>query len=176
MGVSVGAHAGGEENPGDADLFLDVGREIDLAAQRGGAFAPPAGAKRGVGRPRGSGDRKTLKMWEVLRARGYRDPMEQLAALASSDPNDLGDALCEGVAGLKPEHRVGARVKAAAIIAKAAADLMPYAYRRLPQEVEVTETRETRTLFVIADATQQNQTLSATALDVSDGGLSDDPD
>lgn len=169
LGVSVGARAGLAENS-EPDLFEEVSAEVEAAAARGGVIAPPA--KRGAGRPKGSGDRKTLAMFQILRAKGYADPMERLAALASSDPVTLGDAMCEGLS-LKPEQRLTARIKAGQMIAKAASDLMPYAYRRLPQELEVSGQVETRTLFVIADATKQNQGLSARVVGVSDGDASD---
>lgn len=162
------------EGEDSADLFGEVQGEIETARLAGGAFAPPA--KRAAGRPKGSGDRKTLKVFALLRAQGYRDPMEQLAALASMDPVTLGDRLCKGLGDLKPADRLRARETAAKLVAKAAGDLMPFAYRRLPQEVEVRSEGEHRTLFVIADASEQYQTLSGVARDVSDDGASDDED
>lgn len=154
------------------DLFGEIAGEVEAAAGAG-AFAPPP--RRGAGRPAGSPNRTTLKVAEILRRLGYRDPIEQLAAVASMDPVTLGDALCEGLHA-KPEARVAARLKAAELIRKAAVDLMPYWHQRLPQAVDVTVRGEQRTLVVIADASEQYQTLSDVVARVSDGEASDDAD
>ncbi|MCA0423565.1 MAG: hypothetical protein LCH61_09615 [Proteobacteria bacterium] len=177
-GVLGGTHAAAGENSGDADLFAEFEAGLDGI---GGVLAPPK--KRGPGRPPGKADFTTVQMKKLMAARGYRDPMEVLAAISSADPVELADALCAGLS-LKAADRVAVRVKVLGEIRKAAADRMPYEHRRMPQQIEVQNEGAPRTLVVIGNGPtqvnvangqpgEQNQALSVHAVAMSDGIVSD---
>lgn len=181
--VAAGAETGGSRGthaapPAEADLFAAFEDELDGL---GGALAPPK--KRGAGRPPGSVNRTTLQLQRFLAARGVRDPAIGLALIASADPVTLGDALCKGIDGLKPEHRLGAREKALAIIERANTDLMAYFHQKAPVRVEVDGAgAENRTLIVIGQGPTQvnvgqvekNQGVTVEGAIVSDGDMSDE--
>lgn len=96
--------------------------EDGLALFQGQAIAPPA--KRGAGRPAGSPNRATSKVREYLLARGYRDPMELLAAVVAMDLAEL--------------KGIGIDVKDALALQISAADkLMPYFHQAQPKSLEV---------------------------------------
>jgi len=118
--AAPGVAAGGQlADPAAADL-LAFGEELgELAGQ---AIAPPV--RRGPGRPAGSPNRATSKVREYLMARGYRDPMEHLAAVVAMDLRELA-AL------------VGDVGQALQLQIKAADALMPYWHQQQPKAVEV---------------------------------------
>ncbi len=124
-GARMGAHAAIAEETGDL-LGLDLFRDQ--------VVAPP---KRQAGRPPGSPNRATTKIKELLLAKGYRDPIEMLAAVVSADTNDLARGLAgevEAVDVLKLQVR-------------AAEALMPYFHQALPKQVEL-KGEAPRTLIV----------------------------
>lgn len=132
--------------PAEADLF---GLELDQFADQ--AIKPPQ--RRGPGRPAGSPNRATTKVKELLLARGYRDPIEMLAAVVSMD---LGDLKALGIKG--PE--------ALSLQIRAAAELIPYFHQALPKQVEVRGDPE-RPLFVIRRASPANDEADQRVIDVT---------
>ena len=125
----------GADEDGQADLLREFEGEVEAFA--GHAIAPPA-AKRGPGRPPGS-SRKTQQLVKWLRARGYRDPLEFLAAIYSADPKVLArDLGIEDVTDVLREQ------------VKAAVQALPYVHQKLPMQVEHMAA-EARPLFVLAD-------------------------
>lgn len=131
-----------------SDLFA-FGQELDQFARH--AIRPPV--KRGAGRPPGSPNRATSKVREFLLARGYRDPMEHLAAFMTTDLRDLV------ALGLDPD-------KAAALQIKAAADLMPYFHQAMPKQVEA-KIEQVRHLVVIADGPLEKDQRNQRVVDVT---------
>lgn len=125
-GADHGAHtaapavtAGGQLADQAAADLLAFGEE--LGALAGQAIAPPV--RRGPGRPAGSPNRATSRVREYLMAKGYRDPMEHLAAVVAMD--------------LKQLVELGLEVKdALALQVKAADALMPYWHQQQPKAVE----------------------------------------
>ena len=144
MGTSE-AHTRGlaEKSAGD-DLFAAIDAEVEAFA--GQAIAPP---KRGAGRPPGSPNRSTLQLQGYLRARGYRDPAEFLAATASMDARALAAALAgHGKPDLVTFDQA---IEALKLQRAAAAELMPYFHQRMPQAVHHTGDNG-RPLIMIVDA------------------------
>jgi len=174
QGVSGGAHAGISAAEAEADLFRAFEDEVQAVA----TTTISAPARRGPGRPAGSVNRTTKQLQRFLLQRGYRDPAEMLAALASMDTAELGDALCAGLGddgGPAPAGmRLQARLKALDVQRGAAAELMAYFHQRMPAQIDVATKSETRALFIIADGRdEQNQTLSLHVSDASDSVSSD---
>lgn len=172
-GVSGDAHAGLSAAEAEADLFKAFEEEVAAVES---TIAPPA--KRGPGRPVGSVNRTTKQLQRFLLARGYRDPAEMLAALASMDTAELGDALCAGLGddgGPAPAGmRLQARLKALDAQRAAAVELMAYFHQRMPAQVDVKAESAPRTMIVVANwQDEQNQQLRAVALDLSDDAASD---
>lgn len=188
-GVSCTTHDAGAPENADGDLFRAFEDEIDAI---GGAIAPPR--RRGPGRPPGSVNRTTLQLQRFLQARGYRDPAEMLAAIASADLHELARAMM----GYAPDF-TGPVMLDPDIVSKAvghqraaAADLMPYFHQRAPARVDDAGKDEnaTRVMIVIndskvnvssagnADEGQQLQTLSINdplpVARMSDDAASDD--
>lgn len=124
-GAALGQLA--DEAAADAAAF-----DADLALFEGQAIRPAV--RRGPGRPQGSPNRSTSKVREYLMARGYRDPMELLAAMAAMDLRDLM------ALGLEAKDALALQIKAADA-------LMPYWHQQQPKAVEV-KVEGARPLFV----------------------------
>jgi hypothetical protein len=122
------AHTPADAGEGDGAAWLDD--ELQLFA--GHRDAPPV--KRGPGRPPGSPNRTTLQLQGWLRARGYRDPAEKLAAIITMDVRELAGALrSDGDARsvtFDQAHEV------AKLQIRAAEALMPYFHQKMPVAVE----------------------------------------
>jgi hypothetical protein len=137
-GTSVALTGAGGENPaaedGAGDLF--AGLDQEFAAFDCDTIAPPAPAKRGAGRPKGSPNRSTLQLQRYLMSRGYRDPAEFLAATMSMDTR----ALAAKLAGHADTSRVSFNdaLDVLDLQRRAAGELLPYFHKRLPQAVELT--------------------------------------
>lgn len=115
----AGGHLGHLADQAAADV---ASFEDGLALFQGQAIAPPA--KRRAGRPLNSPNRATSKVREYLLARGYRDPMELLAAVVAMDLDQL--------------RGLGIDVKDALALQISAADkLMPYFHQAQPKAVEM---------------------------------------
>lgn len=139
-GVALTGTAG--ENSGDADLFAAL--DADLAGV-GGALRPPV--RRGPGRPVGALDRSTVQIRRFVAAKGYRDPLEMLAALASADPRQLAADL----AGKPLEDVTFDEASEALKHIRGAADAaLPYLHRKQPLDVHHVGT-VARPLIVITD-------------------------
>lgn len=112
------------------DLFADLDAVADGYA--GGSIPAP---RRGRGRPPGSPNRSTQDLRRYLAERGYRDPLEMLAAVFSADPRELA----AGLAGHRDASRVTADDAGRALeyqigAAKAA---LPYLHQQQPKAVTV---------------------------------------
>lgn len=165
-----GAHAAAAEN--SDDLFQAFSEEVDALA--GHTIAPP---RRAAGRPPGAVNRRTEQLQRWLLAKGYRDPAEFLAALASADPRELaarlkGKATLDGVT-------FDQAIEALKIQKDAAKELMRYFHTPLTP-VEANDDHK-RTLIVIgrdrvtvAPPGERNQRLTVSFPNVSDGDVSDE--
>ena len=144
MGPSEAHTRGAAEISDGQDLFGALDAEVEGFA--GHAIAPP---RRGPGRPAGSPNRSTLQLQGYLRARGYRDPAEFLAATASMDVRALAAAL----AGHGDPGRVtfDQAIEALKLQRAAAAELLPYFHQRMPQAVHHTGDNG-RPVIMIVDA------------------------
>ena len=92
----------------------------------------PGGARPGAGRPKGSRNRRTEVIEDMLERLGC-NPLEVLAMIATNDKDGLGE-----------EKNI-----AIALRQKAASDLMPYIAPKLrSSQVEVTGSREDQRLAV----------------------------
>jgi hypothetical protein len=118
---------GVREAGSQADLFGAEGQLIE----RGGG----GDEGRGPGRPAGAQNKTKRKLAQLMAARGYRDPAEQLALLAGLDRPDLhplahaaliAEALGEDVTRVASEMR------------QAAAAVMPYYHGKVTPDVAVT--------------------------------------
>ena len=102
-----------------AALFAALDDAADLYAAS--PIAPP---KRGPGRPRGSLNTSTKQLKQWLAARGYRDPLEFLAALASGDAGEIARQM-----DVDPMEVLKLQVKAAS-------ELAAYVHQRAPISVD----------------------------------------
>lgn len=150
--------ASGKIAPGDAqdaDLFAQF--EDELAEYETGAIRPPA--RRGPGRPKGS-SRDTQALRKLMAARGYRDPLEFLGAVVSSDTKGLADAL-----------GVDERDKVLKVQVQAATQLAQYLHNRAPTQVQVTS-EGARVLVIIGDGQAGGKAagsdLGMSAIDLDD--------
>ena len=96
--------------------------------------AVPAETRRGPGRPAGASNKLRGKIRELMAARGYRDPAEQLAMLAGLDRPDLpplGYAAQIAATLGEPVMLVAREMR------QAAAELMPYWHAKITPDVAV---------------------------------------
>lgn len=136
-----------------ADLFAEFDREADQVRDR---ITP---AKRGPGRPAGSPNRSTTMMARYLMAKGYRDPLEGLASIASQDPIDVLESL--GLS-LGNEGAPGLVLEIMKMQLRAREALLPYFHQALPKQVDV-KTDGPRTLIVINEKSAQFQGVTVEA-------------
>lgn len=133
------------DGAGDVDLFT---AELSLFDE---ATIPPP---RGRGRPPGSPNRTTVQLQKLLLAKGYRDPAEFMAALASMDTKELAERLsCT-------------KLEAIAVQQRAAEKLMPYFHQAMPQAVEL-KGDVPRKLIVMGDVVQNIVSDQGVRQDVS---------
>lgn len=126
VGLAAQLGTGEAHTPRDGQLdLLAADLDAELAGLDEGVGGVPT--KRGPGRPPGSPNRTTRQMAGLLRARGYRDPWEFLAALYSTPTAKLMAAI-----GSKDTDRVLEAQR------KAASELMKYTYSPMPVAVEHT--------------------------------------
>jgi hypothetical protein len=126
VGLAAQLGTGEAHTPRDGQLDL-LAADLDAELAGLGEVAGGVPAKRGPGRPPGSPNRTTRQMAGLLRARGYRDPWEFLAALVSTPTGDLRRAI-----GSEDADKV------LEVQRKAAAELMKYTYSPMPVAVEHT--------------------------------------
>ena len=113
--------AGGPE--GQLDMFGD-----------GQGAAVPVEARKGPGRPAGAGNKLKAKLRDLMSARGYRDPAEQLAMLAGLDRPDLHPL---GYAALIAAELGEPVTAVASLMRQAAAELMPYHHAKITPDAVV---------------------------------------
>jgi hypothetical protein len=159
-GAEQGAHAGiSQREPagGNVQAVADQAAADHLAFEdgldgfSGQAIAPPA--KRGAGRPAGSPNRATSKVREYLLARGYRDPLEQAAALVTADPRELAAKLANKAPQLVT---FGEALAVLAEQGKARGQLLPYFHQEMPKPKEP-EREVERHFVVIVDSPEKAQ-------------------
>ncbi len=147
----------------DPDLFgSDDGSQGDDERAPSGFFdaVAAAGERRGVGRPRGARNRKSVDFEKWFYAMGYRDPAQVLAEIITMDPRALQAMAAENAEGL-PRTTVGELTMVSLpsipdiidLQRKAAVDLMPYLHGKKPTEVVVTDER--LPILVVASGTNQ---------------------
>lgn len=126
VGLAAQMGRGEAHTPRDGQLDLlaaDLDAELAGLGDVTGGVAP----KRGPGRPPGSPNRQTRQMAGLLRARGYRDPWEFLAALYTTPTRDLMRAI-----GAEDAEKI------VEVQRKAASEVMKYTYSPMPVAVEHT--------------------------------------
>ena len=164
------AAIGKGDPPGDGEQ-LDLLDEIEEAATA--LPIPPAKIATGKGRPPGARNRRTEEWVRYLLSR-YRSPLVGLLEIYSRPPQELAKQV--GV-----ETGEAARMQLQAMIAA-----LPYLHQRLPLAVDVTS--DSRGLLVVGEIgagtiiggltlpladNEQNQEVSGSAAEQSDGGQSD---
>jgi hypothetical protein len=151
-GGSGGGAAGGVEvSEAMADLFLALDGEVDQFRDQ--AIPPP---KRGPGRPKGSPNRSTKQMAQFLAARGYRDPLEFLAAVWSADTRELAASLL----GKAPKDVTADQVlDVLRQQLRAAESALPYLHQKTPTQVEM-QVAEARPLIIIHEGNQSLRDVS----------------
>ncbi|NDV87050.1 hypothetical protein GTW51_10085 [Aurantimonas aggregata] len=140
--ADLAAQLEGADDGDDADLF-----GVSLFAGPVSYVADTIEGAKGRGRPKGASNKRTTAMRNYLLAKGYRHPMENLAAIASANPMDLAAELSTPYRA-KSGPREGELVEesctpaeALAMILKANAELLPYFESKRPVEIDVTERR-----------------------------------
>ncbi|WP_112312507.1 hypothetical protein [Pseudogemmobacter bohemicus] len=131
------------DKPDPREIAMAAGRALLAEREAGGQLdmfggdqgeAVPVEDRRGPGRPAGSSNKLRGKIRELMAARGYRDPAEQLAMLAGLDRPDL--------------HPLGYAAQIAATLGEpvmlvaremrqAAAELMPYWHAKITPDIAV---------------------------------------
>lgn len=146
QGREVALTGGAAENPG-GEVVGDLFREMDAEAADydRSTVAPKA---RGRGRPPGSPNRSTADLKRFLAARGYRDPLEFLAALYSADTRELAAAL-KGMSVATVDFDQASAVLE--IQRKAAAEAVVYLHSKMPLQVQH-QGEAARPLIIINEA------------------------
>lgn len=153
QGREVALTGGAAENPG-GEVVGDLFREMDAEAADydRSTVAPKA---RGRGRPPGSPNRSTADLKRWLVARGYRDPLEFLAALYSADPRELAAALrgpvTVGEGEDEPPVGFAEALAVLEIQRKAAAEAVVYLHSKMPLQVQH-QGEAARPLIIINEA------------------------
>ena len=112
-----------------------AGKALLAEGEQLGLFGPegkPVERRAGPGRPAGAGNKLKGKLRDLMAARGYRDPAEQLAMIAGLDQRELHPmAYAASVAA-----SIGEPVLAVAReMRQAAAELMPYWHAKITPDV-----------------------------------------
>lgn len=131
-----------------------------------------AGERRGIGRPKGARNRKSVDFEKLYYAKGYRDPLLVLGEIISADPRSLQAMAVEQAAQLGLVKVRGSGESAIEVIEvptllevldmqrKAAIDLAPYLHGKKPTQIELVDER-LPTLIVV---TNDNQLAEAQRL------------
>jgi hypothetical protein len=153
------AHTPAASGEGEqADLLREVGAFSDeLALFEGGAIRPP---KRGPGRPPGSPSRSTLRLKQLMQAKGYRDPLEFLASLWTMDTRqlatelrpDAGEVKARGLDGKVTLATFDQAHEAAKLQVRAAEAALPYWHQKTPVAVHHSGDSQ-RPVIIIHDMT-----------------------
>lgn len=111
--------AAGDGAPAGGDLFADLDDSpVVVPARKLVDGLDSVAVRRGRGRPAGAANLRNAARFELLEAKGHRDPLETLSWLQSLRVDELAAAL-----GCKP-------IEAAQLQRQAAADLAPYKYAK----------------------------------------------
>lgn len=106
-----------------------------------------AGERRGIGRPKGARNRKSVDFEKLYFAKGYKDPLLVLGEIISADPRALQEmAYLLGEA--KPDL-----VTVLDLQRKAAIDLAPYLHGKKPTQIEMVDER-LPTLVIVTNSDQ----------------------
>ena len=138
------------DDDGQLDLLsgspdLDAGDMLSRAAET------ENDRRRGVGRPKGSANKRNTQVFDYLEALGHRDPLVTLSLIQSADTEQLATLLaCDKIDALR-------------IQAQAAKDMLPFKYAKKPLEVEVN--KRSLHMFISGD-------MGGTALTGKDGTMS----
>lgn len=106
--------------------------QLSMFGDDQGAAVPVEARK--PGRPAGSGNKLKAKLRDLMAARGYRDPAEQLAMLAGLDRPDLHPL---GYAALIAAELGEPVTAVASLMRQAAAELMPYHHAKITPDAVV---------------------------------------
>ena len=124
-----------------------------------------AGERRGIGRPRGARNRKSVDFERLYYAKGYKDPLLVLGEIISADPRALQAMAVEQAAELGLVKVRGSGESAIEVIEvptllevvdlqrKAAIDLAPYLHGKKPTQIEMVDER-LPTLIIVTDSNQ----------------------
>lgn len=129
LGKEVAHTPGGED--AQAALFDVLDGAVDLFAAS--PIAPP---RRGPGRPKGSLNVTTRQMKTWLAARGYRDPLEFLAALTTGDPVEIAKAMMPAGEDGAVAVPFDAALEVLKLQVKAAGELAAYVHQRAPIAID----------------------------------------
>lgn len=115
-----------------AKNFIEEGVQQDMFAEDGAPV--PLVQRDGPGRPAGSTNKVKSKMADYMAARGYRDPVDQLAMLAGLDRPDLHPmAYAAQIAGNLGENVTDVAKQ----MRQAAADLLPYYHAKRTPDINL---------------------------------------
>ena len=114
--------------------IADEGEQLGLFGEEGAPIPPERRA--GPGRPAGSGNKLKGKLRDLLAARGYRDPAEQLAMLAGLDRPDLHPLAHAALLAEQTGEDVAAVMRE---MRQAAGELMPYWHAKMTPDVAITQ-------------------------------------
>lgn len=152
----------------DPDLFgPDDGSQGDEEHAPSGFFdaVADAGERRGVGRPKGARNRKSVDFEKWFYAMGYTDPAQRLAEIISMDPRALQQIALEDRKARGETQQTGTKEDPVEIVQvpglleiietqrRAATDLMPYLHGKKPTQIELVDER-LPVLMVLAGSNQ----------------------
>ncbi|WP_226779002.1 hypothetical protein [Oceaniglobus trochenteri] len=115
-----------------AGNLLEGGAQLDMFGDEGEVV--PVETRSGPGRPAGSGNKLKTKVRAFMAAKGYRDPVEQLAMLAGMDRPDLHPL---AYAAQIAEHLGEDVMDVAKVMRQAAADVLPYWHAKVTPDVQL---------------------------------------
>lgn len=116
----------------EAKAFQEAGAQSDMFGDEGQVI--PAATRSGPGRPAGSPNKLKARISEYMAARGFRDPVDQLAMLAGLDRPDVHPL---AYAAQIAEHLGADTFEVAKIMRQAAADVLPYYHAKVTPDVQV---------------------------------------
>lgn len=106
-----------------------------------------AGERKGIGRPRGARNRKSVDFEKLYFAKGYKDPLLVLGEIISADPRALQE-MAYLLGEEKPDLMTVLDLQR-----KAAIDLAPYLHGKKPTQIELVDER-LPTLIIVTDSNQ----------------------
>lgn len=120
---------------GQADAFLTNGVQIDMFGEDGKSIPPSERQAKGLGgRPAGAKNKLKQKVAEYMAARGFRDPVDQLAMIAGLDRPDLHPM---AYAAMIAEQLGEDTADVLKVMRQAASDILPYFHPKVTPEVQI---------------------------------------